>query len=128
MACSGVPEPGSPQLAEVRCHPFGGRMEADVKLLSGSKRSCEGYTLLQDEAEADDTSMVSFRCCWTSAVAGVVGQVAQHMAFELHPEYGFDTALSWCTGKHSSRHAIPQPGFNRQHPLCACPVAMASLP
>lgn len=68
MACSGVPEPGSPQLAEVRCHPFG-RMEADVKLLSGSKRSCEGYTLLQDEAEADDTSMVSLRCCWISAVA-----------------------------------------------------------
>lgn len=35
-------------------------MDADVKLLSGSKRSCEGFTSLQDEAEADDASMVSW--------------------------------------------------------------------
>jgi hypothetical protein len=34
-------------------------MQADVRMLSGSKRSCEGYSSLQDEAEADDASMVS---------------------------------------------------------------------
>jgi hypothetical protein len=30
-------------------------------MLSGSKRSCEGHSSLQDEAEADDASMVGTR-------------------------------------------------------------------
>lgn len=61
-ACTQLMEPGSPVMGDVRCNAYGSfssRMEADVKLLSGSKRSCEGFTSLQDEAEADDTSMVS---------------------------------------------------------------------
>lgn len=61
-ACIPILQPGSPpQTREgVRCAyaPLCSPMEADVKLLSGSKRSCEGYTLLADEAEADDASMV----------------------------------------------------------------------
>jgi hypothetical protein len=62
VGCSRVLQPGSPLLADVRCNGYGSlssRMEADVKLLSGSKRSCEGSHSLQDEAEADDCSMVS---------------------------------------------------------------------
>lgn len=55
-------QPGSPQQTREGVHcayaPLYSPMEADVRLLSGSKRSCEGYTSLQDEAEADDTSMV----------------------------------------------------------------------
>lgn len=71
--CWPVLQPGSPGMADVRAYgSLTSRMEADAKLLSGSKRSCEGDTSLQDEAEADEASMVSVAAVFLHLGWGVV--------------------------------------------------------